>query len=148
MSHPSNNPPCSPGVPHQVRPASNAASDHHTPRHVAVTDAAAKIIFVGGDERQARTSAKLVTAGMPKGMDVRFYHPCWTRNWNKVADDIKRHLNETDAIIITTDVPTLLGAELRHLARTTGLVWLGARARGKGAITVALQDALYLVETR
>jgi hypothetical protein len=146
------NQPSLPVAPYLVRKAGGTAkvpqAHHHPHQGSAPAADTTRIIFVGGDERQARTAAKLVSARMPKGMAVRFYHPCWTRNWNKVSADVKAHLHETDAIVITTDVPTLLGRELRHLARTTGIVWLGARARGRGAIIGALQDARYLVETR
>lgn len=146
------NQPSLPAAPYPVRKAAAVAkvsqAHHHAHQGSAPATDTTRIIFVGGNERQARTAANLASAGMPEGMAVRFYHPCWTRNWNKVAADIKAHLHETDAIVITTDVPTQLGKELRHLARTTGIVWLGARARGKGAITGALQDALCLVETR
>jgi hypothetical protein len=152
MSFTVTNQPSLPVAPCRVRKAGGAAKvpQAHCLHHQGSAPAAdtTRIIFVGGDERQARTAVNLASAGMPEGMAVRFYHPCWTHNWNKVAADIKAHLHETDAMVITTDVPTHLDKELRHLARSTGIVWLGARARGRGAIAGALQDARYLVEGR
>ncbi len=100
------------------------------------------IIFVGGDERQARAGRSLqAQPGSLADLDVEFYFPCWNPNWNKVLARIERRLDGTDIIVLSTDVPTLLGHALRDLARRRGISWWSARGRGQAAILQALRAA-------
>lgn len=117
----------------------------HDPRSHAGT---AMVILVGGDERQARAVARMKTEGDLEGIEVLACHPCWARNWNKVAHEVRRRLPAADAVVITTDTPTLLGHEVRRLARGSGVPWHSVRARGQGALLAAIRDARQSAEGR
>jgi hypothetical protein len=96
------------------------------------------IVFVGGDERQARASAAI---DLPSGVNLVSIQPRWTCNWNKTLAEVRRHALRADALAISTDVPTLLGRELRRFARKNGIPWVAGRARGREAILALISKA-------
>jgi len=100
------------------------------------------IIFVGGNERQAAATAALRAELARDGIDVTFVHPCWTRNWSKPLAVVRRKLASVHVLILTTDVPTLLGEELRRSARDIGIPWRSVRARGRAGIRTAINEAV------
>jgi hypothetical protein len=96
------------------------------------------ILFVGGDERQTRVVG-LITP--PQGVALISIQPRWTCNWNKTLAKVERQACKADALAISTDVPTLLGRELRRLARRNGIPWVAGRARGRDAILALIAKA-------
>lgn len=102
-----------------------------------------KVIFVGGDERQARVVRKLRLA---PDLEVVSIQPAWNRNWNKALGAVERAAGDADAIAISTDVPTELGKSLRRLARSRGIPWTAGRARGRTAICGLIDQARELSE--
>jgi hypothetical protein len=96
------------------------------------------IVFVGGDERQARASAAIAS---PSGIELISIQPRWTCNWKKTLAEVRRHASRADALAISTDVPTLLGRELRRFARRNGIPWVAGRARGRDAILALIGRA-------
>ena len=96
------------------------------------------VLFVGGDERQARAVAAIAPPG---GVTLISIQPRWTCNWNKTLAQVERHARRADALAISTDVPTLLGRELRRLARRNGIPWVAGRARGREAILALIVRA-------
>ena len=96
------------------------------------------IVFVGGDERQTRALAAIAP---PEGILLISIQPRWTCNWNKTLAEVERHARRADALAISTDVPTLLGRELRRLARRNGIPWVAGRARGREAILALIGKA-------
>lgn len=100
-----------------------------------------KIIFVGGNEKQARITSALQGSKDLRGLEVTFHHPCFSCNWNKTLERVKREIPGADAIVITTDVPTLLGKKLREVARAAGIPHPSVRARGRSGIVAALREA-------
>jgi hypothetical protein len=96
------------------------------------------IVFVGGDERQTRALAAIAP---PDDILLISIQPRWTCNWNKTLAEVERHARRADALAISTDVPTLLGRELRRLARRNGIPWVAGRARGREAILALVGKA-------
>lgn len=100
-----------------------------------------KLIFIGGDERQKHITSELKPILLNDGVDVMFLHPGFVRNWNKPLAQVKRMLPEVDAIVVTTDVPTLLGKEIRRCARSASVYGITVRARGRTSMLHVLREA-------
>ena len=93
------------------------------------------ILFIGGDQRQRNVTRALIPGRDYAGeLSVGFCHPCWNSNWNKTIDAVKRRLSDIEVVVLTTDVHTRLGEEVRRLARQDGVHCMTVRARGRGAI--------------
>lgn len=99
------------------------------------------IIFVGGDSRQERAVRQLARKGALSGLDVVFFHPNWTRSWDKPLQAVKREIGTGSALVVTRDVPTELGHALRRLARELRVPWFGVVARGEAGVLHAVQIA-------
>ena len=103
------------------------------------------ILFVGGDETQRN-----ITRSLARGRDyadelvVDFWHPCWNSNWNKTTDEVKRRLAGTHIVILTKDVRTRLGQNVRKLAQRAGVRCITVHARGRGSIVRAIEQAASL----
>lgn len=105
-----------------------------------------KMIFIGGNERQARFSRDLARELEAEGLDVTFVHPGFVRNWQKPLEAVKRMLPEVSAIVVTSDVPTLLGREVHRCASHAGIYCRkGARARGQGGTRQLILEAAEVV---
>jgi hypothetical protein len=98
------------------------------------------ILFVGGNETQKRITAGLGRE-LPSNLNVAFIHPGFPKNWDKPLADAMRLLPRTDAIVITTDMPTLLGESLRSAAREANIPVVSGTYRGKTRIIRAIDEA-------
>ena len=100
------------------------------------------ILFVGGDERQAkhdRTVTKEIAAKCPV-VKVEFIHPGWGTNWAPVADKIEDNLSEYDGLVLSHLVRTNMGRRLRKMC-TSDTPWFACRGAGPGVIEASIVNA-------
>lgn len=105
-----------------------------------------RILFVGGDERQAVHDGRvrrMLEESYP-WIEVRFIHTGWSCNWGKYADQIARLIPNYDALVVMSFVPTKLGRAVRKAAGKRGTPWHACTGRGPESIvnSIASADAL------
>ncbi len=109
-----------------------------------------RILFVGGDERQAlhdNRARKMLEASYP-WIEVRFIHTGWSSNWGKCADQIARLIPSYDALVVMRFVPTKLGRAARKAAGKHRTPWHACTGRGPESIVNSIVSAEGLVRRR
>lgn len=74
-----------------------------------------KILFVGGDERQAKAGSAVRNQLRQRAphIDVTFIHPGWSGNWSRHLDKVRRELPNHDAVVVMRFIRTELGKQVR-----------------------------------
>lgn len=90
-----------------------------------------RVLYIGGNETQQRYIEGLqdeFEQGHPE-LDVSFYLPGWTSNWNVHLAKLKPMIDEADVVVINSLIRTQLG---RHLRAHCGAEhpWLPCTGRG------------------
>jgi len=98
------------------------------------------ILFVGGDERQARHQRKILASVRVRfpNVTLHFIHPGWQTSYMSHYERAMQIARECKAIILMPLVRTNLG---RLLRRDTPVPWFPCNARGPEGITRALLAA-------
>ncbi len=101
-----------------------------------------RILFVGGDERQARHDAAVIDALAAKypSIAVQFEHPGWGSNWAPVCDQIEAHLRDYDALVLSYLVRTNMGRRVRKMCDAE-TPWYPSTGTGPGVITDSIVRA-------
>jgi hypothetical protein len=108
-----------------------------------------RIVFVGGNEIQARYDASIdeeLDERYGGRVSVEWVHPGWSSNWVSYAARAEAALSSADAVVLMKLVRTNLGAEMRRVADTAGVPWIACTGRGRASILGALEKAVAVVD--
>ncbi|SEP93819.1 hypothetical protein SAMN05421693_11161 [Ectothiorhodospira magna] len=101
------------------------------------------VLFVGGNEIQARYSDDLVreiTDQWP-GVQVTFRHTGWSSNWGREVSHLKRQAAEADAVVLMTMMRTTLGRVLREALNDPPRPWIPCTGTGRQALLQSIRHA-------
>lgn len=102
-----------------------------------------EVLFVGGNETQARYDDRIreeLSAEWPR-VRVQFEHTGWSPNWGRELPRLQRRAGESDVVVLTSMMRTLLGRRLR-----AGLTrpWVACTGTGKDAMLASIRRAARL----
>ena len=102
-----------------------------------------QVVFVGGNETQARYDEKLATglAARYPGLQVTFRHTGWTSNWGQQLPGLVKECNQADAVVIMTMIRTMLGCRLREQLQRP---WVACVARGEKGMERSILHAAHI----
>jgi tetratricopeptide (TPR) repeat protein len=122
-------------------PTSREAPASERPR------APVRILFVGGDERQAQYDEEIERELAERAPHVRvtFVHPGWNSNWGPELERCRRELGRADGVVLMRFVRTEFG---RRLRREIAVPWRGCGGHGKRAILNSILALAREVEAR
>ncbi|MCG5535066.1 hypothetical protein [Ectothiorhodospira mobilis] len=101
------------------------------------------VLFVGGNETQARHAEEVirtVAADWP-GVRVIFRLTGWSSNWGREVDALARQAAEADAVVLMTMMRTLLGRALREALNDPPRPWVPCTGTGRGALVESIRRA-------
>jgi len=109
-----------------------------------VRGARARILFVGGNETQARydDAVRRELAERLPYVSVDFQHTGWSSNWGRQMDALAQRVGDADAVVIMRFVRTLLGATLRRTCSEKGKRWVACTGHGRDSIVRAIEEAV------
>lgn len=108
------------------------------------------ILFVGGDERQARHDESVASGLADKypAIKVEFEHPGWGSNWAPVANQIEASLRDYHALVLSNLVRTNMGRRMRKMCDAE-TPWFACSGTGPGMITESIvRAAIQVVRLR
>jgi hypothetical protein len=114
-----------------------------------VPSRAVRVVFVGGDERQARLRAPVEAALAERfggHVEVVWFFPGWSAGWADAAERAEAAYDCADVLVLMPLVRTQLGRRLRRSAGEAGLPWVACTGHGRGAILHAIEHAADVVE--
>ncbi len=99
-----------------------------------------KILFVGGDERQAKagTAVRNQLRQRAPHVEVTFIHPGWSGNWSRHLDKVRRELPKHDAVVVMRFIRTELGKQIR---KRCDKPWRSCWASGSQGMTDSIVAA-------
>ena len=108
---------------------------------------AVSILFVGGNEIQARYDASILEelAARWPGVEIHFEHTGWSSNWGREVDRLLKLANQCDAIVIMRMIRTILGRTLREKVRRP---WVACTGTGRGMMMQSIEEAAVMVVSR
>ncbi len=109
-----------------------------------VRTARARILFVGGNEMQARydDAVRRELADRLPDVVVDFQHTGWSSNWGRQVAALAQRIGEADAVVIMRFVRTLLGATLRRTCSEKGKRWVACTGHGRDSIVRSIEEAV------
>ncbi|MCG5494071.1 hypothetical protein [Ectothiorhodospira variabilis] len=102
-----------------------------------------KVLFVGGNEIQARYTdaiSRTLAEEWP-GVVVSFRHTGWSSNWGRDVDVLKRQAVDADAVVLMTMMRTTLGRALREALNDPPRPWIPCTGTGKQALLESIRRA-------
>ena len=117
------------------------------PEHeVLKPDSPMEIVFVGGDQGQAKNDPGIETEVFQRYeglVTITWVHIDWKSNWRKDADRVVGRLERgADVLVLMPLVRTTMGEHVRREAGRLGVPWVACTGRGTGTITRALVQAV------
>lgn len=111
----------------------------------------ARVLFVGGNETQAR-----LWPGVVRAIDERYggrvavdwFATGWGSNWGASAHAIESRYPDADVLVLMTFVRTTLGRRLRRTAGEAGLPWVACTGHGGASIERAIDRAVAVARSR
>jgi hypothetical protein len=103
-----------------------------------------RLLFVGGDERQANGHAPVeqrLRELVGGDVEVRWVHPGWSSNWTAYAEQAEAQYDAVDAVVLMPLVRTNLGRRLRRSSGDAGLPWIACTGQGRQSMARALATA-------
>lgn len=99
-----------------------------------------RILFVGGDERQAQYDAAIEEELQKQypHITVEFCHPGWGSQWGRTLEDVKRRLAHHDGVVVSRYLRTEFGRQLR---KSLEVPWRGCYGTGKQAMVNSIIQA-------
>ena len=125
-----------------VEEAASAAEDDV--EAVLREGAEVRVLFVGGNETQARYDEavrRAVAADWP-GVEVEFVHTGWSSNWGEELERVKRRAREADVVVLMTMMRTLLGRHIREALNDPPRPWVSCVATGKRGMERSIRRAV------
>lgn len=100
-----------------------------------------RVLFVGGDERQKKSSGTVKDAVASRSVNVQvtFIHPGWSGNWSPWLEKTKAELERHDAVVLMRFMRTQLGRQIRK--RCDGKPWRFCWGAGRRTMTDAILEA-------
>ncbi|MBL9085895.1 MAG: hypothetical protein JNM10_02025 [Planctomycetia bacterium] len=104
----------------------------------------ARILFVGGNETQARydDAVRRDLAERLPHVSVDFQHTGWSSNWGRQMAALAQRIGEADAVVIMRFVRTLLGAHLRRTCSEKGKRWVACTGHGRDSLVRSIEEAV------
>ncbi|MFP4683433.1 MAG: hypothetical protein ACLFMW_07230 [Ectothiorhodospira sp.] len=101
------------------------------------------VLFVGGNETQARHSDEVIRAVAEEwpGVRVIFRLTGWSSNWGREVDALARQAAEADAVVLMTMMRTLLGRALREALNDPPRPWVPCTGTGRRALVESIRRA-------
>lgn len=109
-------------------------------------EAAFTVLFVGGNEVQARYEDAVREAfsrDLPRCRLVMEFTG-WSSNWGRQLERMDARLREADVVVVMRFVRTSLGRAVRKLAGERGVPWVACTGHGRDSIDRALRDGVRL----
>lgn len=105
------------------------------------------IVFIGGDETQARHDAA-VRAELDRlapNVTVVFHHIGWDGNWARRLDTLLKECDEADAVVLMPYIRTQFGRAVRA---NISCPWVSCPGTGKAAMSRSIRYAARLTNSR
>jgi hypothetical protein len=112
--------------------------------HGARTGLPVRILFVGGNEVQARWDRDIeawLTQEYP-GTGVTWIHPGWSSNWNKPLADVAGAMQRHQAVVLMKFVRTIFGEKVRRMASENHRPWIPCTGHGLSSVKRAIGHAI------
>ena len=113
-----------------------------------------RVLFVGGNETQARHERELRAALEQRDeasggrVVLEFRTPGFNSNWDKTLEAVRGYRNRVDALVLMPFVRTQLGRALRRLASEFDIPWVPCTGKGYDSMERALRLAILLAASR
>jgi tetratricopeptide (TPR) repeat protein len=116
--------------------------DSHTNPKPVDESLRGSILFVGGNETQAKYQEDILKRFKEKSPDLKvaFRFPGWSSNWIYDLDDCKRLLPRFDVVVIHRMVRTQFGRSLRS-ACGSATPWRACTGTGRQSVIAAIEEA-------
>jgi len=116
---------------------------------VSRPDVRGTMLFIGGNETQARYDDRLLKSLRERHPNVKLeiHHTGWSSNWGKDANRVERQLAEgkVDAVVIMRLIRTGLGRKLRALCSQHNVRWVACTGHGFDSCHRAVNRAVELI---
>lgn len=125
----------------------NSEADAGAASTDAVPNRPILVLFVGGNETQARAWPGIqgaVTADYGGVVTVKWFETGWGSNWGDAAKEIESLFSQADVLVVMTFVRTMLGRRLRRTAGEAGIPWVACTGHGRASIERAIARAVAL----
>ena len=109
--------------------------------------AACRILFLGGNETQARYQEEIrrrLEQDFPRAR-LDFHFLGWSSNWGRQLDQMSSSLERADAFVLMRFLRTMCGRELRKIAGRRSIPWIACTGHGRDAIEAAIRRAVRVV---
>ena len=105
---------------------------------------AVRILFVGGNEIQARWDREVEEWIRREfsGVGVTWIHPGWSSNWNKPLSEVERELPRHGAVVLMKFVRTIFGEKVRKFASEHDRPWIPCTGHGLSSVKRAIEAAV------
>ncbi len=113
-----------------------------------------RVLFVGGNETQARHERELRAALEQRDeasggrVVLEFRTPGFNSNWDKTLEAVRGYRGRVDALVLMPFVRTQLGRALRRLASEFDIPWVPCTGKGYDSMERALRLAILLAASR
>ena len=104
----------------------------------------ARVLFVGGDDRQAKVDEAICRKVTERddSIEIKFVHSGLESNWGKYANKISRLLPTHDAVVIMRQIRTNLSAYVRKECSKRNIPWRFCWSPGRdGSVEAVLKAA-------
>ena len=111
--------------------------------HVPAENQPVRVLFVGGNEEQARTddTIRRRVARCDEQIEINFVRPGWNSNWNEHARDVDRLLPTHHAVVIMRYIRTNFGKHIRRKCGERNILWRFCWSGGRGGAVEAILKA-------
>lgn len=104
----------------------------------------ARVLFVGGDERQSRVedAVRAKVRRRAPHVEVTFIHPGWSGNWSQHLEKVRAQMPGHDALVLMRFMRTELGKQIRrHCDKPWRSCWSSGHKGMADAILAAAEAA-------
>lgn len=110
----------------------------------------ARVMFLGGDERQRQYEDELrgLIGEEHASVDLLIEYPGWGSNWGRLLDRIEPKIVQSHAIVLMAFVRTEFGRRVRKLASEAGVPWVPCTGHGLQSLHRAVGRACELARER
>ncbi|ROO32349.1 hypothetical protein [Salinisphaera japonica] len=125
----------------------HAAGDYDVLDAGSATDTPGFIVFIGGNEIQARRDAavRAELEQLASNVTVAFHHIGWDGNWARRLDTLLKECDEADAVVLMPHIRTQFGRAVRS---NISCPWVSCPGTGKAAMLRSIRYAAGLKNGR